>query len=125
MLPGYDQHVAAPHRLDIQERQDLFILVNDVGGNLLPGDPAEQAVFRHGAGLGGDGAVRGADKIPYWRLGRPLPGAIMSRDDDMVMVSSTAADLLLAQRIAHVLVEEGLACGENRAALVPLLCRQD
>ena len=42
----------------------------------------------------------------------------MSRDDDIVMVISNAPDLLLAKRIAHVLVEDGLAACVNLGAPV-------
>lgn len=42
----------------------------------------------------------------------------MSRDDDVVLVISNAPDLLLAKRIAHVLVEEGLAACVNLGAPV-------
>jgi periplasmic divalent cation tolerance protein len=37
-------------------------------------------------------------------------------DDDMVLVISNAPDLLLAKRIAHVVVEEGLAACVNLGA---------
>lgn len=40
----------------------------------------------------------------------------MSRDDDIVLVISNAPDLLLAKRIAHVLVEDGLAACVNLGA---------
>src|SRR5690606_4584579 len=42
----------------------------------------------------------------------------MSSDDDIVLVISNAPDLLLAKRIAHVLVEEGLAACVNLGAPV-------
>ncbi|ARP97060.1 divalent-cation tolerance protein CutA [Bordetella genomosp. 13] len=37
----------------------------------------------------------------------------MLRDDDLVLVISNAPDMLLAKRIAHVLVEDGLAACVN------------
>ncbi|ARP92308.1 divalent-cation tolerance protein CutA [Bordetella genomosp. 9] len=40
----------------------------------------------------------------------------MPNDDDMVLVISNAPDLLLAKRIAHVVVEEGLAACVNLGA---------
>jgi periplasmic divalent cation tolerance protein len=40
----------------------------------------------------------------------------MSSDDDMVLVISNAPDLLLAKRIAHVVVEDGLAACVNLGA---------
>lgn len=40
----------------------------------------------------------------------------MLRDDDVVLVISNAPDLLLAKRIAHVLVEDGLAACVNLGA---------
>lgn len=40
----------------------------------------------------------------------------MSRDDDIVLVISNAPDLLLAKRIAHELVEHGLAACVNLGA---------
>jgi periplasmic divalent cation tolerance protein len=40
----------------------------------------------------------------------------MPRDDDVVLVLSNAPDLLLAKRIAHVLVEDGLAACVNLGA---------
>ncbi|ALM85352.1 divalent-cation tolerance protein CutA [Bordetella sp. N] len=40
----------------------------------------------------------------------------MSQQDDIVMVFSSAPDLLLAKRIAHVVVEEGLAACVNLGA---------
>jgi len=40
----------------------------------------------------------------------------MSRDDEVVLVIGNAPDLLLAKRIAHVLVEEGLAACVNLGA---------
>jgi len=40
----------------------------------------------------------------------------MLRDDDIVLVISNAPDLLLAKRIAHVLVEDGLAACVNLGA---------
>lgn len=40
----------------------------------------------------------------------------MSRDDDIVLVISNAPDLLLAKRIAHVLVEDGLVACVNLGA---------
>jgi len=40
----------------------------------------------------------------------------MLRDDDVVLVMSNAPDLLLAKRIAHVLVEDGLAACVNLGA---------
>lgn len=40
------------------------------------------------------------------------------RDDDVVLVSSTVPDMLLAKRIAHVLVEDGLAACVNIGAPV-------
>jgi periplasmic divalent cation tolerance protein len=40
----------------------------------------------------------------------------MSSNDDMVLVISNAPDLLLAKRIAHVVVEEGLAACVNLGA---------
>ena len=42
----------------------------------------------------------------------------MMRDDDIVLVISNAPDLLLAKRIAHVLVEDGLAACVNLGAPV-------
>ncbi len=42
----------------------------------------------------------------------------MSSDDDIVLVISNAPDLLLAKRIAHVLVEDGLAACVNLGAPV-------
>lgn len=42
----------------------------------------------------------------------------MPNDDDIVMVMSNAPDLLLAKRIAHVLVEDGLAACVNLGAPV-------
>jgi len=42
----------------------------------------------------------------------------MLRDDDIVLVISNAPDLLLAKRIAHVLVEDGLAACVNLGAPV-------
>lgn len=42
----------------------------------------------------------------------------MQRDDDVVLVISNAPDLLLAKRIAHVLVEDGLAACVNLGAPV-------
>ena len=50
VLLGNDERVAGPHRLDVQERQQAVILVQDVGGNLAAGDAAEQAIVGH-AGL--------------------------------------------------------------------------
>lgn len=41
----------------------------------------------------------------------------MQRDDDIVVVISNAPDLLLAKRIAHVLVEDGLAACVNLGAV--------
>ena len=40
----------------------------------------------------------------------------MLRDDDVVLIISNAPDLLLAKRIAHVLVEDGLAACVNLGA---------
>ena len=40
----------------------------------------------------------------------------MLSDDDVVLVISNAPDILLAKRIAHVLVEEGLAACVNLGA---------
>ncbi len=40
----------------------------------------------------------------------------MLRDDDVVLMVSNVPDLLLAKRIAHVLVEEGLAACVNLGA---------
>lgn len=40
----------------------------------------------------------------------------MTQDDDIVLVISNAPDLLLAKRIAHVVVEEGLAACVNLGA---------
>jgi len=40
----------------------------------------------------------------------------MPRDDEVVLVISNAPDLLLAKRIAHVLVEDGLAACVNLGA---------
>jgi periplasmic divalent cation tolerance protein len=40
----------------------------------------------------------------------------MLNNDDMVLVISNAPDLLLAKRIAHVVVEEGLAACVNLGA---------
>lgn len=40
----------------------------------------------------------------------------MLRDDDVVLVISNAPDVLLAKRIAHVLVEDGLAACVNLGA---------
>lgn len=40
----------------------------------------------------------------------------MSRDDDVVLIISNAPDLLLAKRIAHVVVEQGLAACVNLGA---------
>lgn len=40
------------------------------------------------------------------------------RDDDIVLVITNAPDLLLAKRIAHVLVEDGLAACVNLGAPV-------
>jgi periplasmic divalent cation tolerance protein len=42
----------------------------------------------------------------------------MLRDDDIVLVISNAPDQLLAKRIAHVLVEDGLAACVNLGAPV-------
>lgn len=42
----------------------------------------------------------------------------MLHDDDVVLVISNAPDLLLAKRIAHVLVEDGLAACVNLGAPV-------
>ncbi|MVW71292.1 divalent-cation tolerance protein CutA [Bordetella sp. 15P40C-2] len=42
----------------------------------------------------------------------------MLLDDDIVLVISNAPDLLLAKRIAHVLVEDGLAACVNLGAPV-------
>ncbi|CPK49821.1 divalent cation tolerance protein [Bordetella pertussis] len=41
----------------------------------------------------------------------------MLRDDDVVLVISNAPDMLLAKRMAHVLVEDGLAACEQRRRL--------
>ncbi|MFC4276149.1 divalent-cation tolerance protein CutA [Achromobacter aloeverae] len=40
----------------------------------------------------------------------------MPQQDDIVMVFSSAPDLLLAKRIAHIVVEEGLAACVNLGA---------
>lgn len=40
----------------------------------------------------------------------------MLRDDDLIVVLSNAPDILLAKRIAHVLVEDGLAACVNLGA---------
>ena len=40
----------------------------------------------------------------------------MLRDDDIVLVISNAPDMLLAKRIAHVLIEDGLAACVNLGA---------
>lgn len=40
----------------------------------------------------------------------------MLRDDDVVLIISNAPDMLLAKRIAHVLVEDGLAACVNLGA---------
>lgn len=40
----------------------------------------------------------------------------MLRDEDVVLVISNAPDLLLAKRVAHVLVEDGLAACVNLGA---------
>lgn len=40
----------------------------------------------------------------------------MLRDDDLVLLLSNAPDILLAKRIAHVLVEDGLAACVNLGA---------
>ncbi|ASX57249.1 divalent-cation tolerance protein CutA [Bordetella pertussis] len=42
----------------------------------------------------------------------------MLRDDDVVLVISNAPDMLLAKRMAHVLVEDGLAACVNLGAPV-------
>lgn len=39
--------------------------------------------------------------------------SLPARDDDVVLVLSNAPDVLLAKRIAHILVEEGLAACVN------------
>src|SRR3546814_2688474 len=66
---------------------------------------------RLGRARGGTGSP---DKIPHWPgLAGHFPGVAMSSDDDIVLVISNAPDLLLAKRIAHVLVEDGLAACVN------------
>lgn len=40
----------------------------------------------------------------------------MMRDDDVVLIISNAPDLMLAKRIAHILVEDGLAACVNLGA---------
>lgn len=44
------------------------------------------------------------------------PMNTMTRPDDLVVVLSNAPDLLLAKRIAHILVEDGLAACVNLGA---------
>ncbi|MCD0503901.1 divalent-cation tolerance protein CutA [Bordetella petrii] len=49
----------------------------------------------------------------------------MMRDDDIVLIISNAPDLLLAKRIAHVLVEDGLAaCVNLGAPILSIYCWQ-
>lgn len=47
MLLRDDQCVACAHRLNIQEGEHAIIFKEDVGRDLVLGDPAEQAVFGH------------------------------------------------------------------------------
>ena len=54
VLLGNDERMSGTHGLDVQERHQALVFVNDVGRDLVAGDTAEQAVIGH-ACLGGDG----------------------------------------------------------------------
>ncbi|CFO66234.1 Uncharacterised protein [Bordetella pertussis] len=47
VLAGNDQNMARPHGMDVQEREQAAVLVDDVGRDLLAGNAAEQAIVRH------------------------------------------------------------------------------
>ncbi|KAG1245797.1 hypothetical protein G6F65_021032 [Rhizopus arrhizus] len=75
MLLRDDEGVARAHRLDVQEGQQALVFVDDVRGDLVPRDAAEQTVVGHAclgengwlggmAGAEDPGGRRNTDKIP-------------------------------------------------------------
>ena len=65
MLLGDDERVAGAHGVDIQEGQEAVVFVDDVRGDFVTGDAAEQAVVGHAClGVKRDGAAAARPAAP-------------------------------------------------------------
>jgi hypothetical protein len=52
VLFGYDQGVRRPDRMDVEEREQLLVLVDDMRADFARRHAAEMAIISHGASIG-------------------------------------------------------------------------